>query len=157
VGGPAWPDAVKARTRRRGRRRWPGIVSTIITLAIVGGVAYYVWHKNQHHALQVTGVTVAANAGIEPKACAGLVTVIGTIATNGAGGPVTYQWTKTSGTNTTVLPAATVTDGSGQATVPVTLKWTFTGKGTQQDTATLQVLSPTPATGNAQFTYTCNK
>jgi hypothetical protein len=148
VGGPAWPDAVKARSRKR-KPRWRGIVSTIITLLIVAGVAGFWYIKNHHPALKDTAVSVALLS--PPKNCAGTVDVVGTIATNGSGGTITYQWSK----NNAVLPAATVTAGSGHNTVQVTLKWTFTGKGTQQAVAELQVLSPNPATGNAQFTYTC--
>jgi hypothetical protein len=148
VGGPAWPDAVKARSKKR-KPRWRGLVSTLITVIIVAGVAGYWYIKNHHAALKDTGVSVALLS--QPRNCAGTVDVVGTITTNGSGGTITYQWTK----NSTVLPAATVSAGSGQNSVQVTLKWTFTGKGTQQDVAELQVLSPTPATGNAQFTYTC--
>jgi hypothetical protein len=148
VGGPAWPDAVKARSRKR-RPRWRGIVSTIITLAIIGGVAGYWYLKNHHPALKDTSVSVTLLS--PPKNCAKTVDIVGTITTNGSGGTITYQWAK----NSAVLPAATVSAGSGQNIVQVTLKWTFTGKGTQQDLAELQVLSPNSAAGNAQFTYTC--
>jgi serine/threonine-protein kinase len=148
VGGPAWPDAVKARTRRR-KPRWRGIVSTLITLAIVGGIGFYVWHRNQQQPLKVSSVSVALAS--QPKSCAGTADVIGTIVTNGKGGPVTYQWTQ----NGTVQKAATVTDATGQDSVQVTLRWTFHGTGTQQAVAELQVLTPTSAVGNTQFTYSC--
>jgi hypothetical protein len=149
VGGPAWPDTVKARSRRRRRPRWGSIVSTIITLLIIGGVAGFWYLKNHHAALKDTTVSVKLLS--TPKNCAGTVDLVGTITTNGSGGTITYQWTK----NSAALPAATVSAGSGQNSVQVTLKWTFTGKGTQQDVAELQVLSPNSAVGNAQFTYTC--
>ena len=149
VGGPAWPDAVKARSRKR-KPRWRGIVSTIITLLIVAGVAGFWYLKNHHPALKDTGVSVALLN--PPKNCAGTVDVIGTITTNGSGGMITYQWSK----NNAVLPAASISAGSGQNSVQVTLKWTFTGKAAaQQEVAELQVLSPNQATGNVQFTYTC--
>jgi serine/threonine-protein kinase len=148
VGGPAWPDAVKARTKRR-KPRWRGLVSTLITLVIVGGVGYYVWHRNQQQPLKVSGVSVALAS--QPKNCAGTVDAVGTIVTNGKGGPVTYQWTE----NGSAQKAATVTDATGQDTVQVTLRWTFHGTGTQQAVAELQVLTPTSAVGNTQFTYSC--
>ena len=148
VGGPAWPDAVKARTRRR-KPRWRGIVSTLITLAIVGGIGFYVWHRNMQQPLKVSSVGVALPS--QPKNCAGTVDVVGTIVTNGKGGPVTYQWTE----NGSVQKAATVTDASGTDNVQVTLRWAFHGKGTQQAVAELQVLTPTSAVGNTQFTYSC--
>lgn len=148
VGGPAWPDAVKARTKRR-KPRWRGLVSALITLAIVGGVGYYVWHKNQHKGLTVAGVTVKLASPL--KNCQGTVHVVGTIATNGAGGPVSYQWTE----NGTVMAATTVTAASGQDNTQVTLDWTFHGKGTKAATAELQVISPNSAAANTQFTYSC--
>jgi len=148
VGGPAWPDAVKARTRRR-KPRWRGLVSTLITLAIVGGIGFYVWHRNQQQPLKVSSVAVALAS--QPANCAGTVNLVGTIVTNGKGGPVTYQWTE----NGSVQKAATVTDATGTDSVQVTLRWVFHGKGTQQAEAQLQVLTPTSAVGNTQFTYSC--
>ena len=148
VGGPAWPDAVKARTRRR-KPRWRGLVSTVITLAIVGGIGYYVWHRNQQQPLKVSSVAVGLPS--QPKNCAATVDVVGTIVTNGKGGPVTYQWSE----NGSAQRAATVTDATGQDSVQVTLRWAFHGKGTQQAVAELQVLTPTSAVGNTQFTYSC--
>ena len=148
VGGPAWPNAVKARAKRR-NPRWRGLVSTLITLVIVGGVGFYVWHRNQQQPLKVSGVSVTLAS--QPKSCAGTVDVVGTIVTNGKGGPVTYQWTE----NGSAQKAATVTDATGQDTVQVTLRWAFHGTGTQQAVAELQVLTPTSAVGNTQFTYSC--
>jgi hypothetical protein len=148
VGGPAWPDATKARSRKR-KRRWPGLVSTFVTVLIIGGIAGYVYLKNHHAALKDTNVSVALVN--QPANCAKAVDLVGTITTNGSGGTITYQWTK----NSTVLKAATVSAGSGQNSVQVHLTWTFTGKGTQQELAELQVLSPNAAVGNAQFTYSC--
>lgn len=139
---------MKARTKRR-KPRWRGIVSTLITLAIVGGIGFYVWHRNQQQPLKVSAVSVALAS--QPKNCAATVDVVATIVTNGKGGPVTYQWTQ----NGSAQRAATVTDASGQDTVQVTLRWTFHGKGSQQDVAELQVLTPTTAVGNTQFTYSC--
>jgi hypothetical protein len=108
-----------------------------------------VWHRNQHKALTVSGATVALAGPL--KNCQGTVDVIGTIATNGAGGPISYQWTE----NSTALKATTVTGASGADTVQVTLRWVFHGKGTQQATAELQVISPNSSVANTQFTYSC--
>jgi hypothetical protein len=78
--------------------------------------------------------------------------LVGTIVTNGEGGPITYQWVQN---NKPPLPAATVTNASGSSTVTVTFKWTFRGKGTEHALAELRVISPNEAIGNAQFTYSC--
>jgi hypothetical protein len=147
AGGPAWPDAAKARPRRR-RSRWVPILSTLLTVAIVAGVAIYVFERN-HQSLKVTAASVAVTP--PGKACNVTVDVVGTIVTNGKGGPVTYQWYQ----NSIPQTATTATDASGQDTVQVTLHWVFHGKGTQQATAELHVLSPNTAVANTQFTYSC--
>jgi len=150
VSGPAWPDATKARSRRR-RPRWRAIVSTLITFAIVGGIGAYVWMRTHQSPLKVTGVSVAL-ANPPGNACDATAELVGTIVTNGKGGPITYQWVQN---NNPPLPAATVTNESGSNTVTVTFKWTFRGKGTEHAVAELRVISPNEATGNRQFTYSC--
>lgn len=150
VSGPAWPDATKARSRRR-RPRWRGIVSTLITFAIVGGIGAYVWMRTHQSPLKVTGVSVALASPLG-NACNVTAELVGTIVTNGKGGPITYQWAQN--TNPP-LPAATVTNASGANTVTVTFKWTFHGKGTQHALAELHVISPNEAIGNTEFTYSC--
>jgi len=147
AGGPAWPDAAKARPRRR-RPRWVPILSTLITVAIIAAVAIYVFEKN-HQSLKVTAASVAVTP--PGHSCNVTVDVVGTIVTNGKGGPVTYQWYQ----NSIPQTATTATDASGQDTVQVTLHWAFHGKGTQQATAELHVLSPNTAVANTQFTYSC--
>lgn len=150
VSGPAWPDATRARSRRR-RPRWRGIVSTLITFAIVGGIGAYVWTRTHQPALKVTSVSVAMARPLG-NACNVTAELVGTIVTNGEGGPITYQWVQN--TNPP-MPVATVTNASGANTVAVTLKWTFHGKGTLHSVAELHVISPNAATGNTEFTYSC--
>jgi serine/threonine protein kinase len=148
--GPAWPDATRARSRRR-RPRWRGIVSTLITFAIVGGIGAYVWVRTHQSALKVTGVSVALVSPLG-NACNVTADLVGTIVTNGKGGPITYQWVQ----NTSPpMPAATVTNATGANTVTVSLKWAFHGKGTVHSVAELHVISPNAATGNTEFTYSC--
>jgi serine/threonine protein kinase len=150
VSGPAWPDATRARSRRR-RPRWRGIVSTLITFAVVGGIGAYVWMRTHQSVLKVTGVSVALASPLG-NACNVTAELVGTIVTNGDGGPITYQWVQN--TNPP-MPTATVTNASGANTVTVTLKWTFHGKGTLHSVAELHVISPNAATGNTEFTYSC--
>jgi hypothetical protein len=148
-GGPeAWPSA---RPRPR-NRRWTSLLSTILTFAIVGGIAYYVWNKNHHPSLKVTAATVSVpNAG--QLGCNSTADVVGLIFTNGGGGPITYQWTK-DGEN---QPVGTVTAGSGQQQVRVDLKWAFKGKGTHKAVAILQVFTPNVVSQqSATFTYKCS-
>jgi serine/threonine protein kinase len=150
VSGPSWPDATKTRSRPR-RPRWRGIVSALITFAIVGGIGAYVWMRTHQSPLKVTGVSVALARPLG-NACDATAELVGTIVTNGEGGPITYQWVQN---NKPPLPAATVTNASGSSTVTVTFKWTFRGKGTEHALAELRVISPNEAIGNAQFTYSC--
>jgi hypothetical protein len=146
-GGPqAWPTA---RPRPR-RRRWAGVLSSLLTFAIVAGIAAYVWNKT-HQTLKVTAATVTVpNAG--KIGCDTTVDVVGTIFTNGNGGPITYQWTR-GGEN---LPVSTVTAASGQDQVRVDLRWLLEGKGTHQAVAILPVFTPNVVSQqSATFTYKC--
>jgi hypothetical protein len=146
-GGPdGWPTA---RPRRR-RRRWTGVLSSLLTVAIVAGVAGYVWTKT-HQTLKITAATVSVtNPG--KIACNSTVDVVGTISTNGKGGPITYQWTK-DGEN---LPTGTVTATSGQQQVRVELQWYLGGKGIHHAAAIFQVFTPNVISAqSASFTYTC--
>ena len=99
------------------------MLSSLLTVAIVAGIAAYVWNKT-HQTLKVTAATVSvANPG--KIACNSTVDVVGTISTNGKGGPITYQWTK-DGEN---LPTGTVTATSGQQQLRVELKWYLARQG----------------------------
>ena len=146
-GGPdGWPTG---RPRRR-RRRWAGVLSSLLTFAIVAGVAAYVWDKT-HQTLKVTAATVSV-ANPENIACNSTVDVVGTIFTNGNGGPITYQWTK-DGEN---LPTGTVTATSGQHQVRVDLQWNLRGKGIHHAAAVFQVFTPNVISAqSASFTYNC--
>jgi serine/threonine-protein kinase len=145
-GGPdGWPAA-----RPRRRRRWTGVLSSVLTVAIVAGVAAYVWTKT-HQTLKITSATVAV-ANPDKIGCNSTVDVVGTIFTNGKGGPVTYQWTK-DGQN---LPTGTVTAASGQQQVRVELTWYLGGKGVHHAAAIFQVFTPNVISAqSAAFTYTC--
>jgi hypothetical protein len=146
-GGPdGWPAA---RPRRR-RRRWTGVLSSVLTVAIVAGVAAYVWTKT-HQTLKITAATVSVTNPAK-IACNSTVDVVGIISTNGKGGPITYQWTK-DGEN---LPAGTVTAASGQQQVRVELQWYLGGKGVHHAVAIFQVFTPNVISAqSASFTYTC--
>ncbi len=146
-GGPdGWPAA---RPRRR-RRRWTGVLSSLLTVAIVAGIAGYVWNKT-HQTLKVTSATVSVT-NPDKIGCNSTVDVVGTIDTNGKGGPITYQWTK-DGQN---LPTGTVTATSGQQQVRVELQWYLSGKGIHHAAAIFQVFTPNVISAqSASFTYTC--
>ena len=126
------------------------MLSSLLTVAIVAGIAGYVWNKT-HQTLKVTAATVSVtNPG--KIGCNSTVDVVGTISTNGKGGPITYQWTK-DGQN---LPTGTVTATSGQQQVRVELQWYLAGKGIHHAVAIFQVFTPNVISAqSASFTYTC--
>jgi serine/threonine-protein kinase len=146
-GPPEWPAVPKGRHRRR--RRWRGALSTLITAAIAAGAWIYVWER-AHETLQVTSAAVAVAK--PPAGCNATVTIIGTVYTNGRGGPVSYEWLRGSEKNAPVLVAD---DASGSRTVQVELKWAFRGKGTDQAVAEFRVLKPEQARASTTFTYSC--
>jgi len=146
AGAPAWPAPSKRRPRRR---RWGGLISTVLTVALAAGVWIYVWDRT-HEKLKITSVAVtAANQSV---GCNGTADIIGTINTNGHGGPVTYQWIYGTNQNPPVL---TADDASGSDKVQVQLKWAFHGKGTGKAVAKLRVLTPDPAEASITFPYSC--
>ena len=147
---PAWPAAPEwpAAPRRR-RRRWRSALSTLLTAAIVAGVGIYVWQQ-KHEKLQVTSAAVAvANP---PAGCDVTANVIGTVYTNGRGGPISYEWIRDGAKNAPVLVAD---DARGSQTVRVELKWTFHGRGTHQAVVEFRVLKPEQAVASTTFTYSC--
>jgi serine/threonine protein kinase len=143
---PEWPVAPPPRRRRV----WPGVVSMLLTAAIVAGVGAY-WWLHTHEVLKITKVAVtAANQRV---GCDGTADIIGTISTNGHGGPISYQWEPGAATD----PALVVDDASGSDQVQVELKWAFHGKGTGQAIAKLVVLKPQQAEASITFPYSCPK
>jgi Protein kinase domain len=147
-GAPAWPTGPERRSPRP-RRRWRAALSTLVTVAIAAGVLFYVWHQSRGK-LVVTGVSVTAPSG--SVGCDGTAAIVGTITTNGHGGPITYKWTHTGESSAPVQQAV---DASGSDTVTVQLKWTLHGKKTTQPVAKLQVLTPQPAGDSVSISYHC--
>jgi hypothetical protein len=145
---PSWPAVPKARPRRR---RWRGALSTLLTVAIAAGVGAYVWER-AHETLKITSAAVAVTN--PPAGCNVTANIVGTIYTNGRGGPISYEWLRGSEKNAPVLVAD---DASGSQTVQVALKWGFRGKGTYQAVAELRVLEPEQAQASTTFTYSCSR
>jgi Protein kinase domain len=146
-GIPNWPTPPP---RRRPRRRWAGLLSTLITLALAAGVWVYVYQRT-HDKLKITdvGVTVPSRT----VGCNGTADIIGTITTNSYGGPISYQWVQ----NTEApMPTLVVDDASGSDTVRVELKWVFHGKGAGEAVAKLRVLTPNSGEASVTFPYSCS-
>jgi hypothetical protein len=148
-GIPNWPRPAAPPGRRPPRRRWAGLLSTLVTLALAAGVWIYVYER-AHNKLTITGVTVTvANQVV---GCNHTADIIGTITTNGHGGPVSYQWVR--GTEPP-MAALVADDASGNKTVQVHLEWAFHGKGTVQAVAKLRILTPDAAEASVTFPYSC--
>jgi serine/threonine protein kinase len=140
---PEWP--VVPSRRRSG---WPGVVAILVTAAIVAGVGAYAW-VHTHQPLKITRVAVtAANKRV---GCDGTAEIVGTITTNGRGGPISYQWVSGAQTSAT----KTVDDASGSDTTQVTLSWAFHGAGTGRAIAKLVVLKPQAEHASITFPYSC--
>ncbi len=110
----------------------------------------YVYERT-HNKLTITAVAVKVSPQV--IACNHTADIIGTITTNGHGGPVSYQWVRGTEPPTAALVAD---DSSGNKTVQVHLKWAFHGKGTVQAVAKLRVLTPDPAEASITFPYSCS-
>jgi len=78
--------------------------------------------------------------------------VVATVTTNGKSGAIRYQWFRSN-----EPPGALLTEqvGSGQRTVTLTLKWTFDGVGTTNETATVNIVEPTPVKAGTKVAYRC--
>ena len=111
----------------------------------------YVYYRT-HDKLTITAVTVTVAS--QPLKCNGTADIIGTITTNGHGGPVTYQWVRGTEQPSAALVAD---DASGNKTVRVNLKWLFHGKGPVQAVAKLVVLTPESAKSSFTFPYSCSR
>ncbi|HET9082067.1 MAG TPA: serine/threonine-protein kinase [Trebonia sp.] len=144
--GPRWPAAVPPPRRRA----WPGVLATLLVAVLVAGGGAYYWLR-AHQVLKITDVVVTAAS--TKVGCNGTAHLIGTITTNGHGGPVTYEWVL----NQAKKPVLTAEDGAGGKAVQVTMSWSFHGKGTGTDVAKLDILSPQHAQSSITFPYSCPK
>lgn len=145
AGVPAPPRTVTPPPRRR---VWPGVLAILLAAAVLASAGAYYWLRT-HQVLRVTNVAVtAANAKV---GCNGTAHLVGTITTNGHGGPVTYEWVL----NGAAKGALTADDVSGSSVVRVTMAWSFHGKGTGQDVARLDVISPQRGQSSLIFPYSC--
>jgi serine/threonine protein kinase len=148
TGGPVTPPEWPVTPPRRSRSMWPGVVSTLITAAIVAGVGAYFW-INTHQVLQITKLSVTADN--QMVGCTGTADIVGTISTNGHGGPISYRWVL----GGVADPTLTAEDASGSDTVQVELKWPFHSRGAGQAVAELVVLKPQQDQASITFPYSC--
>ncbi|MEO3778344.1 hypothetical protein ABGB16_16135 [Micromonospora sp. B11E3] len=150
-GAPAWPVTAPASRPRPLWRRVVSVLSTLLTLALVAVVGLYLWERLSP--LEVEGVTVAVPQPAGNR-CDVTVDVVATVRTNGRGGVIRYQWFRSDAS-----PGALLTErvGRGQRTVTLTLKWTFSGVGTTTETATVNIVEPSPVQAGARLAYRCRR
>jgi serine/threonine protein kinase len=146
--GNSIPDWPVVQQRPRSRPLWRGVVSTVITAAVVAGVGAYLWER-EHQTFKVTDVRVTPAS--QSVGCDGTADIIGTISTNGHGGTIGYQWVEGGVAQSPLV----VDDASGSNTVQVTLDWAFHGKGTGKAVAELRVLNPQQDEASITFPYSC--
>ncbi|MEV1147132.1 hypothetical protein AB0I76_26270, partial [Micromonospora sp. NPDC049799] len=135
--------------RRPVWRTATSVLSGLLTVALVVVVGLYLWQRLRP--LEVGGVTVAAPA---PAGCDATVDVVATVTTNGRAGEIRYQWLRTGSAPGTLL---TERVGRGQRTVALTLRWAFNGVGSTTETATVNIVSPSPLQAQAPVVYDCRR
>jgi hypothetical protein len=150
-GAPAWPAVAPARRPRPLWRRVVAVLSTLLTLALVAVVGLYLWERLSP--LEVEGVTVAVPQPAGDR-CDVTVDVVATVRTNGRGGTIRYQWFRSD-----AAPGALLAErvGRGQRSATLTLKWTFSGVGATTETATVNIIEPSPAQAATQVSYRCRR
>lgn len=142
---PARPTDESHASARRSSRGW-GALNLVLTAALALVVA---WLLRPSPPVEVRRVTVQAPAVV---GCQGTADVVGTLQTNGRSGSVKYRWIRNDGTVSGTLTAKPV---SGDTSVGVHMRWSFTGAGTYAATATLEVLDPIAPGSSTSFTYRC--
>ena len=86
--------------------------------------------------------------------CDVTVDVVATVRTNGRGGVIRYQWFRSDAAPGSLLSERV---GRGQRTVLLTLKWTFSGVGATRETATVNLIEPSPVQAGTEVGYRCQR
>ncbi|GAB3386816.1 hypothetical protein GCM10027452_37210 [Micromonospora halotolerans] len=94
-------------------------------------------------------------AAYDPRdypAVAVTVDVVATVRTNGRGGVIRYQWFRSD-----APPGGLLTErvGRGQRTATLTLRWTISGAGATVESATVNIVEPSPLQASTQIRYRC--
>ncbi|RZU75637.1 hypothetical protein EV384_4190 [Micromonospora kangleipakensis] len=148
---PAWPAAATARRPRPLWRRVVSVLSTLLTVVLLVAVGFYLWQRISP--LEVEGVTVAVPQPAGDR-CDVTVDVVATVRTNGRGGVLRYQWLRSDAAPGSLLSERV---GRGQRTVLLTLRWSFSGVGTTKETATVNIIEPSPVQAGTEVSYRCRR
>ncbi|WP_230415580.1 hypothetical protein [Micromonospora tarapacensis] len=145
---PAWPTPPPPR-RRSAWRRLVSVLSTLLTLVLLAAVGLWIWQRLSP--LEIVEVSVAVPRPADER-CDVSVDVVAAVRTNGRAGVIEYQWLRSGS-----APGALLTErvGWGQRTVELTLRWSFGGVGSTTETATVNIVSPSPAQATTEVSYAC--
>ncbi|MFE5947502.1 hypothetical protein [Streptomyces sp. NPDC056480] len=144
---PSWSKG--ACHRRRTLQR---LLSFGASAFVLAALAVHLMTQQASPGLKVTRVSVSAGAH-ETLACGEHAVISGTVHTNGGAGLLTYRWIRNDGT-TSGLRQENIP--GGQTRVTLSLSWAFSGRGSYNAEAHLQVLSPGEVSSSASFAYQCN-
>jgi serine/threonine protein kinase len=139
------------------RRRWRilrSLLSSLFTLAILGGVIVWLILQNRTGDLAFTDVRLQVEK--LAKTC-GDVQVTATVTTNGEPGVLTYQWRQSDKKQPEDQQQQNIS--KGQKAVALPFLWKINGKGRNTFTATVTVSVPKqqPTTKSIPFTYVCRR
>ncbi|WP_234352976.1 hypothetical protein [Streptomyces sp. NRRL B-1140] len=139
---PAVPPPPAPRERRLRRHALPVLVVLCV-------LAFLAWQR-LGPPLGVRTVTVTARPA--SLGCGGTADLVALVTTNGRPGTLSYRWSRSDGTASGVLEEVLA---PGQRQARLHLRWTFQGTGHRTARAELRILSGTPRTVTAGFTYDC--
>jgi hypothetical protein len=149
---PAWRAAPARTPTRRRRSPWriaSSILSTLLTLALLAAVGWYLWQRIYPIKVDSVSVSVPSPPG---DACDVTIDVVAVVETNGNAGVIKYRWLRSGSEPGGVLTEKVARD---QTTARLHLQWTFTGVGTARETATVDVIEPTPLQAQTAVEYNC--
>ncbi|MBT2440361.1 hypothetical protein J7E93_09615 [Streptomyces sp. ISL-36] len=132
------------RPRPRRTRRYA--LAGLLLLAVL---AFLAWQRLGPE-VSVRGVAVTAPQ--RTLGCDGRADVVAVVDTDGRPGTLTYRWERSDGTTSGPLREKL---SRHQERAELRLLWTFHGPGEHRATARLVIVSPTPHTASATFTYGC--
>ncbi|HXA58441.1 MAG TPA: serine/threonine-protein kinase [Streptosporangiaceae bacterium] len=150
----AWHGGHRAqrRPKRRLVRRIGSLLSTLVTIGIIGAVAWILLHRGQP-AGPIALTDLRLDGPAKAQTCNASVMLTGTVLTNGKAGDVTFQWKRSDQKQPETVQHVHVPAGQSSVSLPFT--WQIGGHGHRTYTATLSVLGATPLQKTTSFPYTC--
>lgn len=151
--GPAAPRVWQPTPRRR-RSRLAPVLSILVSVAVIAGVAFYLLQGRDGLAVTAAPRVEAPKGALQcdRKTSSRKVRIVAVLTLNGRAGELTYRWTQSDGEP---QPPVHVKIGRGEKTREIPLDWTVSGPGRTKLTATFELLEPTAKKAAGSFTYSC--